>query len=491
MCTMNEIMPLIMPVLPQLFVFISTVLLLVLGLYGGHKSHVSVRRIAPVVLVGALSLLLQMDATTPVNLFHGMLRVDNFVKFAQALILVGSLLAMVLAADWLDFIKEQRFEFLIIMLLSVLGMLLMVAANNLLSVYLGLELASLSLYVLAAFRRDSLKATEAGIKYFVLGSLASGLLLFGASLIYGFTGSIDFVGISIWLSSIPQTEILMPSHLGALVGLLLLVTGFCFKISAVPFHMWTPDVYEGVPTPVTAFFAIAPKVAAVVLITRILLEPFGQWIMQWQQVIVAVSIGSMLIGALGGLVQRNIKRMLAYSSIGHLGYVLMAVAAGSQQGVQGLLVYLSIYTVMSAGVFGCILMMQRNGEYVEEIDALSGLSRRHPYIAATFAIFMFSLAGIPPLAGFFGKLYVFLAALEAGLLTLAVIGVLTSVIAAYYYLRVIKLMYFDEEKESLGQQMMPHMKVFLAMTAGLIALFIFIPDPLMEAAGSAAKALWL
>jgi NADH-quinone oxidoreductase subunit N len=491
MCTMSEVMPVILPILPELFLFGSTLLLLLVGLYGGDKSYITVRWATPVVLLGTLGLILQLDLSTPRILLNGMLRLDGFVQYAQALVLLGSLLVMVLANDWLDYVKEKRFEFPILILLAVLGMLLMIASNDLLALYLGLELTSLSLYVLAAFRRDSLKATEAGIKYFVLGSLASGLLLFGASLVYGFTGSINFVGIATWLSSIPQAGLLAPSQLGALVGLLLLITGFCFKISAVPFHMWTPDVYEGAPTPVTAFFAIAPKVAALTLFSRLLMQPFGDWIEQWQQVIVFVSIGSMLVGAFGALVQKNIKRMLAYSSIGHVGYALMAVAAGTEQGMQGLLVYLSVYTVMSAGAFACVLMMQRNGEYVEEIDALSGLSRKHPYLAAVLAVFIFSLAGIPPLAGFFGKLYVFLAALEAGLLWLAIIGVLSSVVGAYYYLRIVKVMYFDEEKDPLGHQMTKAMKALLAVTSAATLLFIFMPTPLMEAAAKAAKALWL
>jgi NADH-quinone oxidoreductase subunit N len=488
---MSEVMPVILPILPELFLFGSTLLLLLVGLYGGDKSYITVRWATPVVLLGTLGLILQLDLSTPRILLNGMLRLDGFVQYAQALVLLGSLLVMVLANDWLDYVKEKRFEFPILILLAVLGMLLMIASNDLLALYLGLELTSLSLYVLAAFRRDSLKATEAGIKYFVLGSLASGLLLFGASLVYGFTGSINFVGIATWLSSIPQAGLLAPSQLGALVGLLLLITGFCFKISAVPFHMWTPDVYEGAPTPVTAFFAIAPKVAALTLFSRLLMQPFGDWIEQWQQVIVFVSIGSMLVGAFGALVQKNIKRMLAYSSIGHVGYALMAVAAGTEQGMQGLLVYLSVYTVMSAGAFACVLMMQRNGEYVEEIDALSGLSRKHPYLAAVLAVFIFSLAGIPPLAGFFGKLYVFLAALEAGLLWLAIIGVLSSVVGAYYYLRIVKVMYFDEEKDPLGHQMTKAMKALLAVTSAATLLFIFMPTPLMEAAAKAAKALWL
>ena len=494
MCTINEMMPVIMPVLPQLFLFGSTILLLLLGLYGGNKSYLWVRRTAPAVLLVTLYMLLQLDVSTPIIAFKGMLRLDEFVKFTQVIVLVGALLVMVLISDWLDYVKEIRFEMPVVLLLATLGLLLMIAANNLLALYLGLELASLSLYVLAAFRRDSLKATEAGIKYFVLGSLASGLLLFGASLVYGFTGSIDFVGIATWLSSLGQAaqgDLLQPAQLGALVGLILVITGFCFKVSAVPFHMWTPDVYEGAPTPVTAFFAIAPKVAALALFARVLLQPFGDWIAQWQQVIVLVSIGSMLVGAFGALTQRNIKRMLAYSSIGHVGYALMAVAAGTEQGMQGLLIYLAVYTVMSAGAFACVLMMQRGGEYVEDIESLSGLSRKHPYLAAVMAVFMFSLAGIPPLAGFFGKLYVFLAALKAGLLVLAIIGVLSSVIAAYYYLRIIKVMYFDEEKEPLGQQMTTSIKMLLGVTAALTLLFIFFPTPLMEAAGSAAKALWL
>jgi NADH-quinone oxidoreductase subunit N len=286
-------------------------------------------------------------------------------------------------------------------------------------------------------------------------------------------------------------ELLTPVQVGVLVGMILMITGLCFKISAVPFHMWTPDVYEGVPTPVTAFFSTAPKIAAVVLFSRILLQGFGEWASQWQQIIVLVSIGSMLVGAFGALVQRNIKRMLAYSSIGHVGYALMALAAGTEQGMQGILVYLAIYSVMSVGVFACVLLMQRDGQYVEEIDALSGLSRRKPYLAAMIAIFMFSLAGIPPLAGFFGKFYVFMAALEANLVTLAVIGVLSSVVSAFYYLRVVKVMYFDEEKEGVEYKISPSMKMLLGGCASSVLLFILNPMPLMEAAKTAARALWL
>lgn len=483
-------MTLLLPILPEIALFLSTILLLLLGLYGGQRGGVFVKRLTPLVLLGALYLTLNVNVHEPMVILSGMLRLDAFIQFAQVLVLLGAILVLVISSDWLQRMQEQRFEFQVLILLATLGMLLMVAANNLLAVYLALELTSLSLYVLAAFRRDSLRATEAGVKYFVLGSLASGMMLFGMSLIYGFTGTTDFVGIAGWVKAQPDAAVLAPAAVGGLVGLILVITGFCFKVSAAPFHMWTPDVYEGAPTPVTAFFAIVPKVAALVLFARVLMQPFGEWVMQWQQVIQCIAALSMLVGAWGALVQKNIKRMLAYSSIGHVGYVLVALAAGTQEGLQALLIYLAIYAVMSAGIFYCILQMRRAGEYVEEIESLSGLSKSQPFFAAMIAIFMFSLAGIPPLAGFFGKFYAFLAALKAGLLVLAVVGVLASVIAAYYYLRIVKIMYFDEQKEPLDILSCCGQKYTLSVLAVLVLGFIFYPAPLLQAAAKAAEALW-
>lgn len=483
-------MTLLLPIMPEIALFLSTIMLLVLGLYGGAGASALIQRVAPLILLAVLYLTLKLDTSVPQVILNNMIRLDSFIRFVKVLIVFGALLVMVISSDWLRQTKESRFEFQVLTLLATMGMMLMVAANDLLAVYLALELTSLSLYVLAAFRRDSLKSTEAGVKYFVLGSLASGILLFGMSLVYGFTGATSFASIAEWMKALPETSTLQPASLGALVGLILVITGLCFKVSAAPFHMWTPDVYEGAPTPVTAFFAIVPKIAALALFARILMQPFGDWLLQWQQVIQFVAAFSMLVGAWGALVQKNIKRMLAYSSIGHVGYALVAIAAGTQAGLQALLVYLSIYAVMSAGVFYCILQMRAQGEYVEDIESLSGLSRRQPFFAAAIAIFMFSLAGIPPLAGFFGKLYVFLAALKAGLVVLSVIGVVASVIAAYYYLRIVKLMYFDEEKDVLDTISCCGPKYILGVFAVLILGFILFPTPLMEAAASAAGALW-
>jgi NADH-quinone oxidoreductase subunit N len=494
-------MNMLSPIMPEIALFSSTILLLLLGLYGGRSGATLVKRLSSLVLLGVLYLTLNLDAKASQEVFGGMLRLDAFIQFAQVLILLGAILVLVISSDWLEWMKETRFEFQILILLATVGMMLMVAANDLLAVYLALELTSLSLYVLAAFRRDSLKATEAGLKYFVLGSLASGMMLFGMSLIYGFTGATSFTDIAEWLhitcNALPVAKatgdflpMLQPASVGTLVGLILMITGFCFKASAAPFHMWTPDVYEGAPTPVTAFFAIVPKVAALVLFARILMQPFGEWLMQWQQVIQFVAAFSMLVGAWGALVQKNIKRMLAYSSIGHVGYVLVALAAGTQEALQAVLVYLAIYAVMSAGIFFCILNMRRAGEYVEEIDALSGLSKSQPFFAAVIAIFIFSLAGIPPLAGFFGKLYAFLAALKAGLVVLSIIGVLASVIAAYYYLRIVKIMYFDEEKEPLDIISCCNQKYVMGVLAVLVIGFILYPAPLLQGAAKAAGALW-
>lgn len=475
----------------EIYLFISTVLLLCIGLYGGDKRHDLVASITPVLLIVAAYFLARMPSHGSIVFLNDMVETNDFIRFSKLLVLAGALLTVGLSYEWMNRVSGQIFEFYILLLLATIGLMLMVSAANMLALYLAVELASLSLYILAAFRRDSLRSTESGLKYFVLGSLASGILLFGISLVYGFTGSISFDGIRHLLAGFDLVDgKVAPFHTGALVGMVMVIIGLCFKVSAVPFHMWTPDVYEGAPTPVTAFFATAPKVAALVLFSRVLLEPFGHWHEQWQQIIIVVSIASMLVGAFGALVQTSIKRMLAYSSIGHVGYALMALAAGTPEGMQGLLVYLAIYMFMSAGAFGCVLLLQRNGEGSEDIAQLSGLSQRHPYLAIFFTVFMFSLAGIPPLAGFFGKFYVFMAALKAGLEILAIIGVLSSVVAAFYYLRLVKLMYFDEEKEAHMIELTLPMKYLLTGCAGVTLLFFLYPAPLIEITRLAANALW-
>jgi NADH-quinone oxidoreductase subunit N len=369
------------------------------------------------------------------------------------------------------------------MLFALVGMMLMVSANDLLSLYMALELSSLALYVLAAFNRDNEKSGEAGLKYFVLGALSSGMMLFGMSLIYGFAGSINF-------SDLGQ---LFAGHYliskGVIVGLVLVMVGFCFKLSAVPFHMWSPDVYEGAPTPVTAFFATAPKIAALFLFVRFLLDPFAMSIDKWQQVVVFVSLASMLVGAFGAIAQNNIKRLLAYSSIGHVGFMLMALAAGNQSGVQALLIYLSVYIFMSVGMFGAVLLMKRGGVAVEQIKDLAGLSRTNPLLAIIISICVFSMAGIPPMAGFFGKMYVVLAAIEGGLAWLAVVGVCTSVVGCYYYLKIIKTMYFDEPMPAFDKTSEMLVNVAIAIGATVTMLFFIVPTPLVVAAKAAAQVI--
>jgi NADH-quinone oxidoreductase subunit N len=359
-------------------------------------------------------------------------------------------------------------------------MLLLVSAADLIALYLGLELMSLSLYVLAAFNRDSVRSTEAGLKYFVLGALSSGMLLYGCSLIYGFTGTVTFTGIA---------QAAGQGGIGLVFGLVFLFVGLCFKVSAVPFHMWTPDVYEGAPTPITAFFAASPKVAAIAVFVRVAIVAFPGIATQWQQILVFVSLASMLLGAFAAIGQRNIKRLMAYSSIGHMGFALIGLAAGTAEGVQGVLVYMGIYVAMTLGTFACILSMRRAEGTVEQISDLSGLARTNPAMAFFLAMLLFSLAGIPPLAGFFAKFYVFLAAIKAGLYMLAVIGVLASVVGAYYYLLIIKIMYFDEPAEKFVP-MPGELKAVLGVTGLLNILFFVYPAPLIAAAAVAAKSLF-
>jgi NADH-quinone oxidoreductase subunit N len=415
--------------------------------------------------------------------YHGQFVSDAFSSFAKVLILAGAALALILSLDYNRKNHIARFEYPVLMLLSVTGMMVMVSASNMMTLYLGLELQSLALYVLAAFARDDLRSSEAGLKYFVLGALASGLLLYGISLVYGFSGTMDFAGLSQVLS---RPESASP---GLIVGIVFVLVGLAFKIAAVPFHMWTPDVYEGAPTPVTAFFSTAPKVAAFALLLRVMATPFGHQLIAWQQLIVLMSIASMLLGSLAAIGQRSIKRLMAYSSIGHMGYALIGLAVGTSAGVRGVLVYLIVYVFMSAGTFACIIAMQRRGRALEQITDLSGLARTDPGLALAMAVFMFSMAGIPPLSGFFGKLYVFLAAVQGGMWALAIIGVLTSVIGAYYYLRVVKIMYFDAPVEAFDPR--PTSLSFVAAASGLFTAFFFVfPAPFVGAAQAAAKVLF-
>jgi len=416
--------------------------------------------------------------------FNAQFVVDDFAVFVKVLLLIGAALALILAMPFNLREGIDQFEFPILIIFAVLGMMMMVSANDLMSLYLGIELQSLSLYVVAAIRRDTLRSSEAGLKYFVLGALSSGILLYGMSLVYGFAGTTNFEGLATLFAADSEASI------GVVVGLVFIAAGLAFKVSAVPFHMWTPDVYEGAPTPVTAFFAVATKIAAMALFVRVMLEPFGALVLEWQQVIWFISLASMLLGSFAAIVQTNIKRLMAYSSIGHMGFVLVGLAAGSEEGVTGILVYLTIYLFMNIGTFACILAMRRGGRMVEDIDSLAGLSKTNPMLAGALALFMFSMAGIPPLGGFFAKLFVFRAAINAELYVLAVVGLLTSVVGAFYYLRIIKVMYFDEVVEPLDPQIGKEMAAVLLVSSLVVLLFIFYPGPITGPATAAAAALF-
>ena len=468
----------LLPVLPELVLAAGAMALLMLGAFRGGQTTSLVTGLAVVLLAitGALVLWLPGGKLTT---FGGSFIVDDYARFLKILALLGSGVTLILSRGYL---AEQAkiFEYAILVTLSTVGMMVLISAADLIMLYLGLELMSLALYVVAASHRDDTKSTEAGLKYFVLGALSSGMLLYGASLIYGFTGTVSFAGIAAEAKG---------GNIGLLFGLVFLLVGLCFKVSAVPFHMWTPDVYEGAPTPVTAFFASAPKVAAIAVFTRVALTAFPGIVPQWQQIIVFVSIASMALGSFAAIGQKNIKRLMAYSSIGHMGFALVGLAAGTEQGAQGVLVYIAIYVAMTLGTFAIILAMKRNGQAVETISDFSGLSRTNPMLAFFFAMFLFSLAGIPPLAGFFAKFYVFLAAIKAGLFTLAVIGVVTSVVGAFYYLTIIKVMYFDEPKEAI-EPMRVELRVVLAVAGIFNLLFFVYPAPLVSAATAAAKSLF-
>jgi NADH-quinone oxidoreductase subunit N len=468
------------PLLPELVLACGAMLMLMIGVFIGERSAAMVNTwcVAVLVLAGAALAWLPQGSHA---MFGGSFLVDDYARFLKMLTLVGSAGALLLSLDYLTLERQQKFEYGALILLATLGMLMLISASDLIALYLGLELMSLPLYVIAASNRESAKSTEAGLKYFVLGALSSGMLLYGASLIYGFTGTVNFAGIA------KATQ--GGAGIGLIFGLVFLFVGFCFKISAVPFHMWTPDVYEGAPTPVTAFFAAAPKVAAIAIFARATVVAFPGITQQWQQIVVFVSIASMALGAFAAIGQRNFKRLMAYSSIGHMGYALVGLAAGTPEGVQGVLVYMSIYVVMTLGTFAVILAMRRDGKLVENIGDLAGLARTHPTMAFFLGVLLFSLAGIPPLAGFFAKFYVFLAAIKAGLFTLAVIGVITSVIGAYYYLAIVKIMYFDEPVRSF--QPMPLLLGLILGVSGIAnILFFAYPAPLLGAATVAAKSLF-
>ena len=441
-------------------------------------------QLSSMLTIGAFLVAAMLVIAGPSGLaYRGQFIVDSFSGFVKLLVLLGSAFAVIGSLDYNEHENLRRFEFPVLILFATIGMMVMASAANLMTLYVGLELQSLSIYVLAAFARDQLRSSEAGLKYFVLGALASGLLLYGISLVYGFSGTMQFDKLATTLSN-PTT-----ASPGLIVGIVFVVVGLAFKVSAVPFHMWTPDVYEGAPTPVTLFIATSPKVAAMALLVRAMATPFGHLLAQWQQLIVLVSIVSIVLGAFGAIGQRNFKRLMAYSAIGHMGYVLIGLAAGTPVGIRGVLIYLLTYVFMSAGTFACILAMRRRGEMTEQISDLAGLGRRDPTLALWLTVFMFSMAGIPPFSGFWAKYFIFTAAVQSGLWALAVIGVLTSVVGAYYYIRIIKVMYFDEPAEAFDAR--PASLSMLAAVSGLFTtLFFVIPAPFVGAAEAAARVLF-
>jgi NADH-quinone oxidoreductase subunit N len=481
----------LMVLLPELILAIGAMALLLTGAMTAEKNAVAApgpaERQTPLISWGAVMLLVLAGMATVMgpshaSAFHNAFVADGFSRFAKLLILSGAAFSILLADEFFSDIKLSRFELPVLMTLATLGMMLMVSSASFLSLYMGLELQSLALYVLAAFNRDHLRSTEAGLKYFVLGALSSGMMLYGISLVYGFTGTTQFTAIA-------QVTHAGTPGLGVIFGIVFLIAGLAFKVSAVPFHMWTPDVYEGAPTPVTAFFATAAKVAALCLFLRAILTPFPDLLHQWRQIIVFISVLSMALGSIAAIGQKNIKRLMAYSSIGHMGYALLGLAAGTALGARGVLIYLAIYVATNLGTFACIQAMRRGGKPVEGISDLAGLARTDLKLAVLFSMLFLSLAGLPPLAGFFAKFYVFLAAIQAGLVWPAILGVLASAIGLVYYLRLVKVMFFDEPADALDGQAGLGSRAIMILSGAVALLFIFAASPVLNAADAAARSL--
>ena len=433
-------MILIKYLIPEVFLSLSIFSLLMIGVFVKNSFNL-IYKLSIFLIFLLILIVLNTDDET-IKIFKESFVSDNFSLFAKLLILISSFFILIISKKYIVDIKNNKFEYPIIVLLSILGMFFMVSSNDLILFYLGLELQSLSLYILASIDRDNLKSSEAGVKYFILSALSSGLLLYGCSLLYGFTGSTNFEVIA---SSTADSTI------GIIFAMVFILVGLAFKVSAVPFHMWTPDVYEGSPTSVTSFFSVVPKVAGIVIFIRFMYLPFQEILDQWKYILVFISIASMILGAVAAIGQNNIKRLIAYSSIGHIGYAIAGMTPGTENGFKSTLIYISIYAVMNIGVFACIFLMKRNGKYIEDIQELSGASKNHPLMSLSLLIILSSLAGIPPMAGFFAKFYVFMAVIESGMFTLAVIGLVTTVVSAFYYIRIIKIMYFDDPKKPFEQ----------------------------------------
>jgi len=455
---------------PEIFISLSIMFLLIFGVFKKNSSNL-INSLSILTLIGTLVLIFNYPIDSNLEIFNGSYKIDFISSYMKILTILSGIFVLITSSKFLKIFKIFQIEYSILILSSILGMLVMISSNDLIVFYIGLELQSLALYVLASFKRDHLKSSEAGLKYFVLSALSSGLLLYGCSLIYGFSGTTKFEEIAI---------IMNDNQYGLTFGIVFILVGLAFKISAVPFHMWAPDVYEGSPTSVTLFFAVAPKIAALTVFIRFLYVPFVNVIEQWQLIIVFLSVASMVFGAVAAIGQKNLKRLIAYSSIGHMGYALAGLCAGTNEGVQSSVLYITIYLVMNFGFFSCLFMLKRNDKYHENIDDLSGLSKNHPLIALSLLVILFSLAGIPPLAGFFAKFYIFKAVLQQSMYYLAIIGLLSTVIAAFYYLRIVKTMYFDLEKEKYDTDYTLGLKFTLSLSTILILLYFIYPSKLVE-----------
>ena len=458
-------------IIPEIFISLSVMFLLILGVFKKNSFELIHNLSIIVLLITGVIVFNETLEIEKILLFNGSVVIDYLSSFMKIITLLAAFIVLAISKNYLDNFKISKIEYPILILSSVLGMMVMISSNDLIVFYMGLELQSLALYVLATFNRNNLKSSEAGLKYFVLSALSSGLLLYGCSLIYGFSGSTNFEIIASQLDS---------NEYALTFGIVFILVGLAFKISAVPFHMWAPDVYEGSPTTVTLFFTMVPKIAALTVFIRFLYVPFLELIDQWQMILVFLSIASMLFGAIAAIGQKNIKRLIAYSSIGHIGYALAGVASASNDGIQSSVIYLTIYIVMNLGLFSCLLMLRRNDNYYESIDDLSGLSKNHPILSFSLLVILFSLAGIPPLAGFFAKFYIFKAVIEQSMYFLAIVGLLSTVIAAFYYLRIIKIIYFDPEKEKYDQDHSPWLKFSLILSTLLILFYFISPSQLVE-----------
>ena len=457
-------------IIPELFLTTSIMILLMIGVFYKNSFNL-IYKLSVITLLATFILLFNHSIDTSIKLFNNSYVIDYFSLFMKALTLIACIFVMLSSFDYIKLIGINKIEYPILILSSTLGMMIMISSYDLIVFYMGLELQSLSLYVLASFNRDNHRSSEAGLKYFVLGALSSGLLLYGCSLIYGFSGSTNFDLIAQNMDQL---------NTGSIFGIVFILVGLAFKISAVPFHMWAPDVYEGSPTSVTTFFAIVPKVAALTVFIRFLYVPFINVIGQWQMIIIFISLASMILGAVAAIGQTNIKRLLAYSSIGHMGYALAGLATESNEGIQGTVIYLSIYLLMNLGIFSCIFMMRRKDIFYEDIQDLSGLSKNHPIISFCLLVLLFSLAGIPPLAGFFAKFYIFMAVIKADMYTLAILGLITTVISAFYYLRIIKIIYFDESKEMFEMDQNFGLRISLILSTIIILVYFIYPSLLID-----------